>query len=178
MSELRNHIAARWDPDLAFRHAGLETPFARGITFGDVDLETEANGHFLTIEGKRTDEELSAGQVYTMDARVRDGRTVLVIYGDPPISIRFMRVWGGERSPADIAAFWNFVHRWFVWAERTPRSVSQENAFMRSEKAPRPVRPQRPRCPAVLSGQQCLKPAGHDWGHESKTDVWPQERAS
>jgi hypothetical protein len=129
MSVLRNPLAVRWDPDLMWEKAGLRTPFVRPngaptkITFGDMDLLTERNGHFLFIEGKRQDEEPSLGQEILLKALVRDGHTVLVIYGDPPTDIRELRWWGqSERQPSSVEDFHAQVSAWFaVVDELTPR---------------------------------------------------------
>lgn len=180
MAILRNHIAARWDLDLAFKAAGLGTPFPRGITFGDVDAETEINGQYLVMEGKRAGEEPSAGQTYTMDARVRDGRTCIVVYGDPPTGIVAMRVWGGDKRPITLQQFWAFIHAWAEWAETSQRPGSRINGFMGRWRAPLPVLPLvEAQCEALdEEGGRCVKPGGHEGPtHESHGYVWPRRAA-
>lgn len=131
MGELRNPQADRWDLDRAFREAGISSPFPRGITFADVDSETEINGHFLVIEGKREHEKLSPGQSYTMAARARDGRTCLVIYGTPPVDVTAMQLWGEPRQAATLADVHDFVLEWAQWADAEPRPMPRPNRFLR-----------------------------------------------
>lgn len=171
MATLRNHFAARWDLDQAFEFSGLGNPFPRGITFGDIDAETEIGGRFLIIEGKREHEELSAGQAHTMDARAADGRTCLVIYGDPPGGVRAMRVWGHERVAASIADVHLFVHAWAQWAERQPRPAPRAPMSI----VPRPIAQAVSRCGVRSPGgtERCGKPVGHNLAHISPTEVWP-----
>jgi hypothetical protein len=127
VSIVRNHAAARWDPDLMWEQGGLPTPFVRPngqptrITFGDVDLITERHGHFLFIEGKRNHEEPSPGQEILLDALVRDGHTVVIIYGDPPTGIRELRWWRQrERQSTDVIDFHSQVAAWFAVVDELP----------------------------------------------------------
>jgi hypothetical protein len=135
MGELRNPTAVRWDWDKMLREAKLCNPFPRGITFADVDSETEIGGNFLVIEGKRpaydgTPSPLSGEQLYTMRKRVADGRTCLVHWGIPPDDIRFMQHFGCERPhPATIHDFFRFVKGWASWAEQHPRMPSGKSTF-------------------------------------------------
>jgi hypothetical protein len=142
MAELRNATADRWDLDKGFREERLGPCFTRGISFGDLDAETECNDWFLCIEGKRENELLSAGQYYTNAARVRDGRTVLIIQGEPPYGVRYylqftatMRGKAGfrrycetanaERQAATLSDVHRFCREWQEWAEATPRPLRQ-----------------------------------------------------
>lgn len=129
MGELRNLVAERWDFDRGFREQGLGPCFTRRITFGDLDAETEVNDRFLCIEGKREDEPLSKGQYYTNAARVRNGRTVLIVHGDPPYDVRYvhrfrwklrgqagyedyLRSFKSDRVPATLADLHAFCSHW------------------------------------------------------------------
>lgn len=137
MAELRNPLADRWDLDKGIREQGLHRPFPRGITFADQDSETEIRGQYLNLEGKREGEEMRAGQWRTNCARVRDGRTVLLIYGDPPYGIRQMchfrggpdPVRVGKCVPATLEHVLYFCTFWAAWADRQPWPVHRPSAF-------------------------------------------------
>jgi hypothetical protein len=119
MSELRNPLAPRWDWDRFLKPYGA--CFPRGISFGDLDGEIEIHRHFLVTEGKRMGESLSNGQRYAMDARVKDGRTVLIIYGNPPGEIMAMQHWAhGPIRSASWCDVWNFCKAWAQWADTEP----------------------------------------------------------
>lgn len=178
MAVLRNHLAVRWDLDLAFRAAGLDTPFPRGITFADVDGETEINGQYLVMEGKRADEELSLGQAYTMDARVRDGRTCVVVYGEPPTGIVAMRVWGAKRHPVVLDAFWSFVREWVQWAETNRRPNQSVNAFMQRWRAAIAQTVDGCGQGSPDKTEACAESPGHSGPHKAATWVWPQGGAA
>ena len=134
MAELRNPTADRWDFDKGFRECGLAHCFPRNISFADVDSETEINGHFLCIEGKRDGEVLHGGQLYAMRARVRDGRTCLIVYGDPPYDVRKLQLF--EHDPlrgiraANLHAFHAVCRAWATWADQQPRRHRQEPSFI------------------------------------------------
>lgn len=128
MAELRNPAADRWDLDKGIRELGLPPAFPRGISFADVDSETEIRGRFLVIEGKRLGEQLRAGQWRACRARVLDGRTVLLIYGDPPYDVRAMAhfhggvdpVRTGRCVPATLPDVLGFCWQWAEWAIAQP----------------------------------------------------------
>ncbi len=133
MSKLRNPTADRWDLDLGFEEWGLSPPFPRRISFADVDSETEINGHFLVIEGKREHERLAGGQLYTNRRRVLDGRTVLVIYGDPPYDVRYMQHFQRDPkrgiAPATLRDVQAFCWAWAVWAEVQEAPAARVSVF-------------------------------------------------
>jgi hypothetical protein len=130
MSVLRNKAAIRWDFDEAFELSGLASPFPRGISFADVDSETEIHGRFLDIEGKRDGETLSAGQRYTMDAKVRDGRTCVVVRGIPPHDIHSIQIWPGPVWSANLSDFHRLVAKWAQWADQQSQPAAKEDPFV------------------------------------------------
>jgi hypothetical protein len=137
MGELRNPAADRWDLDRGIRERRLWAPFPRGITFADLDSETEIRGQYLDIEGKREGEELRPGQWKSSCARVRDGRTVLLIYGDPPHDIRQMAhfrggvdpVRRGACIPATLEDVLLFCFLWARWADEQPYPEPRPSLF-------------------------------------------------
>jgi hypothetical protein len=105
-------------------------PFPRGITHADQDSETEINGRFLCVEGKRTGERLERGQKYTMEARVRDGRTCLIVYGNPEtLTITHLQHYPGPVVAADWQMFYEFERAWAAWAEQQPKPEDRTSAF-------------------------------------------------
>jgi hypothetical protein len=129
MARLRNQYAERWDPDAGIEDLKKEHPFYRkqtGISFADLDNETERGGHFLNIEYKRTGEELSTGQIYTNRARVYDGRTVLVVWGNPPYDVQYMARFHVNQPlipiPATFNDFLEFCRQWFLWANNNRKT--------------------------------------------------------
>lgn len=131
MGVLRDRAAVRWDLDEAFQEAGLTNPFPRGITFADVDFEIEINGHFLVIEGKRDGQVLSRGQAYTMTARWRDGRTCLVIWGDPPHEVTAWQLFNEtSRVPDDLAGVHAVIAAWAKWADAAERPEPRISQFL------------------------------------------------
>ena len=141
MAELRNPIADRWDLDKGIREQQLWAPFPRGITFADLDNETEIHGQYLDIEGKREGQELSGGQWRSSCQRVRDGRTVLLIYGDPPYDIRQMFHFAGGVDPvrlgicvpATLGDVLMFCTLWALWADKQPWPEPKLSAFAATE---------------------------------------------
>lgn len=137
MGELRNPVADRWDLDKGIREQGLWSPFPRGITFADLDSETEIRGHYLVIEGKRDGEQMTGGQWKTNCARVRDGRTVLLIYGDPPHDVRRMAHFQGAPDPvrtgtcvpATLEDVLYFCCWWARWADKQPYPEPHPSPF-------------------------------------------------
>lgn len=131
MAELRNGVATRWDWDKALRVNGFLNPFPRGITHADLDCEIEIHGRFLVVEGKRTGERLSSGQFYAMNARVRDGRTVLITYGDPDAgTLTHMEHWAvADSMPADWRDYYQFCKEWADWAESQSRDTTHPSPF-------------------------------------------------
>jgi hypothetical protein len=134
MSELRNLTATRWDWDKMLKPLG--NPFPRGISCADVDSETEIRGRFLVLEGKRTFEQILGGQKYTMDARVRDGRTCFIVYGVPEKGIiTEMLHWGhGKRQPATVETLHEWIRRWAEWADSQPPPPTRKSEFQIGEK--------------------------------------------
>lgn len=130
MSALRNPLAPRWDPDRAYEDALWASPFTgTRISHGDTDFEVERNGQWLVIEGKRYGEEMSMGQRLTNEERVRQGRTVLFIYGDPPTGIVAMQHYPGPIRDATWADVWQFERSWFVWANKQAKPSPAFCAF-------------------------------------------------
>lgn len=128
MAELRNNDGTRWDWDKGTRHLG--PCFPRRISWGDLDGEVEINGHFLVLEGKRSHQSVVGGQKYAMDARFNDGRTIYVVYGDPPTDIRAIQFWPDTRRfPASWETFWQACREWALWAEQTDRPEARRSAF-------------------------------------------------
>lgn len=134
MSELRNPTAPRWDPDRAYKDALWASPFAgTRISHGDTDFELERNGQWLVIEGKRLGEEMPTGQRLTNEERVRQGRTVLLIYGDPPTGIVAMQHYPGPIREATWAHVWHFERTWFEWANQQDKPAFVESSFKEAE---------------------------------------------
>jgi hypothetical protein len=137
MGELRNPLADRWDLDKGIREQGLWQPFPRRITFADLDSETEIHGQYLDIEGKREGQEMPYGQWKTYCERVRDGRTVLLIYGDPPYDVRQMfhfkggadPVQRGTCIPATLQDVLWFCTLWARWADKQPYPEPRPSMF-------------------------------------------------
>lgn len=137
MAELRNPRADRWDLDRGIRELALGPCFPRGITFADLDSETEINGRYLVIEGKRGGEPLRPGQWRACRARVRDGRTVLIIYGDPPYGVRQMAAFTGGPDPvrdggcvpASLRDVLAFCAAWAAWAQAQPAPPARPSSF-------------------------------------------------
>lgn len=127
MGELRNPTADRWDFDRGYREKGLGACFPRGITHADVDSETEINGRWLVIEGKREHERLSGGQLYANRVRVRQGRTVLIVYGNPPYDViamqNFRRMPNEGIEPATLADVHRFCREWAQWAKEERKAA-------------------------------------------------------
>ena len=71
---------------------------------------------------------MPAGQWKTNCRRVRDGRTVLLIYGDPPYDVRQMAHFRGEADPvrtgacipATLEHVLYFCVFWAHWADKQP----------------------------------------------------------
>ena len=128
MAELRNNDGTRWDWDRGIKHLG--PCFPRRISFGDLDGEIEINGHFLVVEGKRSGQTIDGGQRYAMDARLRDGRVIYVVYGQPPTDIQTMQFWP---DIARVAATWETFHQacreWAEWAEAEARPDDRRALF-------------------------------------------------
>lgn len=115
-----------------FQQCGLGAPLGGKITFGDIDLEVEIGGHYLTIEGIRTGRWPKLGQRIAMNARARDGRVVLVIEGDPPVGIYRMGRWPLDRTQmvrAGVLEFHSFCAAWARWARSQPRPAARPSAF-------------------------------------------------
>jgi len=131
MANLRRFDAPRWDWDKYLSECRLGPYFPRGITTGDLDCEVEISGRFLVLEGKREHEALSTGQRIAMDARVKDGRTVFIVYGEPPGDIRYMKQWpDGEKVPASWAMLHSAVRQWADWAEAAGRPTPRPCWFV------------------------------------------------
>jgi hypothetical protein len=131
LAELRNNDGTRWDWDKGTKHLG--PCFPRRISWGDLDGEIEINGHFLVVEGKRTHQSITGGQKYSMDARLRDGRVIYVVYGDPPTDIRAMQFWpDAQRVSATWETFWHACKEWAEWAESEPRPEERHAIFFPS----------------------------------------------
>lgn len=131
MGELRNNDGTRWDWDRGTSPLG--PCFPRRITWGDLDGEVEIGGHFLVVEGKRSHQSVTGGQKYAMDARVRDGRTVYVVYGNPPLEIEAMQFWPEPtRVSATWETFWRACREWADWAMLEPAPEPSPSMFFPS----------------------------------------------
>lgn len=140
MARLGNLFAVRWDWDTWLEPFGAWAP--RGITTADVDSETEQNGHYLVLEGKREKEEIKGGQKRAMDARVKSGRECIIVYGNPGENqvlcpncsawfnpstskqksgiqtIEFLQRWPNPREFGD----WKTLHYWLSsWSQKAER---------------------------------------------------------
>ena len=89
------------------------------------------------IEGKRDGQQMSGGQWKANCARVRDGRTVLLVYGTPPHDVRRMFCFRGGVDPvregtcvaAQLEDVLLFCQIWAQWADRQPAPVRRESPF-------------------------------------------------
>jgi hypothetical protein len=135
--ELRNPLASRWDFDRYNRERGWGSPFPDGISFADVDIEIEINSHFLVIEGKRPEDVLSKGQRRAMLARRNDGRTCIVVVGDPDTGeVVAIQTFSPERTcPATLREVWQYCHDWANWARTQPRPSERLELCFIQEKA-------------------------------------------
>ena len=107
--------------------------FPRRITWGDLDGEVEINHHFLVVEGKRPQQSVTGGQKYAMDARLADGRTIYVVYGNPPTEIMAMQFWPDvQRIPATWETFWRACREWADWASQEPKPAPRPSLFFPS----------------------------------------------
>lgn len=140
MSELGHPDAPRWDFDRYFREQHLGTPFSDGVTFADVDIEIERHGQWLVIEGKRTGDHLSTGQARAMEERVRQGRTCLIVWGDPEIGTVseigiYQEYFPGSdrvrliRLPATLEDVWQFCRSWWNYADAQPWPQTNRSPF-------------------------------------------------
>lgn len=132
MAPLRNRRYELWDWDTRLQAEGRGACFPRRITCANVDSETEINGHWLVLEGKRPGEGMPEGEIRTLDARVLDGRTVLVVVGDPDGELVAIQNWRtkGELKPATWADLWDLLKQWADWAQTQPRPEPRESAFI------------------------------------------------
>jgi hypothetical protein len=116
VAKLRNPIATRWDWDKFLEPYGPWAP--RGISCADQDQETEINGHFLGMEGKRTGETLTVGQKRTSIARVLDNRTVFIVWGDPDEGTISRLEHFPNFKLVEEDNLWGVLHRWMKeWAD-------------------------------------------------------------
>jgi hypothetical protein len=138
--ELRNGLASRWDFDRYVREQDLEHPFTDGATFADVDIEIERRRHFLVIEGKRTGEVISRGQMRAMRARYWDGRTVLIVWGDPDTGTvthmgTLATTFAGQHTPklytrpATLGDVMDYMAAWWDWASEADYPRAHVSAF-------------------------------------------------
>lgn len=128
MSELKNPRAARWDWDKILKPFGIYFP--RKISFGDVDGEVEIKGQFLVTEGKRDFETVKGGQLYAMNARVKDGRTVFIVYGCPETGeIVRLQHWPNRAVSGDAKTLHQWVKKWSTWADKQPPATSRVSTF-------------------------------------------------
>lgn len=99
----------------------LNECFKRGIRFTDVDGFVEVNYHFLHLEGKSKNISLPKGQRMALERLARLPEfTVIVFKGDPPNlnTITEWEVLGKKIYKGKFREFFNFIHRWFEWAEK------------------------------------------------------------
>lgn len=136
MAALRNPAATRWDPDRAMQEEGIGSPFPGRISFGDLDFEVEIGGWFLVCEGKRDFgdgnlEPLKSGQRIAMNARVRDGRTVLVWWGDPEANVvTTVQVWPHAIMPGSWRTVYWICKQWAQWAKLNRKDAPNACPFL------------------------------------------------
>ena len=100
----------------------LDQCFDHGIRVSDLDGIVERHGHLLFIEAKPPKKAISNGQYRMFGELAAQGFSVLVIWGetDKPSEIIY---WTphvrnpSDKMKADQAYIFEFVRRWFVWAD-------------------------------------------------------------
>ena len=123
----------QWDWDKMLKPFGAYFP--RGISCADVDSETEIKGQFLVLEGKRTGESLQGGQLYTMNARLRDARTCFIVYGIPELDeVTHIQHWGyGLRQRGNAEDLHRLIKQWADWADTQPSREPRKSSFILSK---------------------------------------------
>jgi len=99
----------------------LNKCFERGIRIPDVDGLVETNYHFLCLEGKSKNASLSKGQRMLLERLAKLSQfTVIVFKGDPPnlSTITEWEVLGKQKHRGNFQEFFNFIRKWFNWAEK------------------------------------------------------------
>lgn len=94
--------------------------FERGIRLTDVDGMVEANNKFLFLEGKSKDIDLPKGQKWALERLAKIPEiTVVSFNGEPPDlnTITFWEILGKKKYEGNFKEFYEFVHKWFLWAE-------------------------------------------------------------
>jgi hypothetical protein len=94
-----------------------------GIRIGDIDGEVERNGHFLQIETKQVGEIIPLGQIRRIRARVNQGDTIIILYGEPNVP-QEMELYKPHQIHAvvidcagDIEIVKRIIRGWFLWAD-------------------------------------------------------------
>lgn len=114
MADIRDwgkFIRGRWD----WTRSGMEKGFPRNCQFTDVDASVEFDGHMLLIETKHHDgigscEYPDAGQLQSLRAEVRLGKSVIVLYGcGACASPQGIRILGATRA-SDMWHDWRNIH--------------------------------------------------------------------
>lgn len=103
MADIRDwgkFIRGRWN----WTSAGFENGFPRGCQFTDVDASVEFNGRMLLVETKHHDgvgpcDYPDTGQLLSLRAEVKLGKTVFILYGCGPCSSpQALRILGASRD--------------------------------------------------------------------------------
>jgi hypothetical protein len=103
MADIRDwgkFLRGRWD----WTRAGFEEGFPRGCQFTDVDASVEFDGRMLLVETKHHDglgscDYPDTGQLMSLRAEVKLGKTVFILYGcGPCASPQSLRILGTQKN--------------------------------------------------------------------------------
>lgn len=93
------------------------------LKIGDIDGIVERNGHFLIIETKRPNAQLSTGQDIMFSKLVKLPEfNVLIIYGEANMPVRY-QWYGYPVKPANLDTIRRLIRRWFLYADSRPPAV-------------------------------------------------------
>lgn len=100
----------------------LNKCFERNIRVTDVDGFVEVNYHFLYLEGKSRNANLSGGQKIALERLAKLPQfTVVVFRGDPP-DLHTVTEWEvlgkNKKHKGGFEEFSKFIHEWFIWADK------------------------------------------------------------
>ena len=123
----------------------LKGAFPRGIEPTDLDGWVEINRHFLTLEWKGCDANLTGGQDMAFTRRAESkSDAVFVLWGDAEKTeaVAMQRIWNGrkgEKFSATNDLVYHYCERWSAWAESggdTVVSLSDKYPHLRNSHTP------------------------------------------
>lgn len=95
--------------------------FERNITIPDIDGFVEVNCHFLVLEGKTVGCKMPEGQKTALKRLSKLPEfTVIIFKGNPPNldTVTEWQVLGNQKHKGNFQEFFNFIHEWFIWANK------------------------------------------------------------